>query len=52
MEGLALAVGQTIDEQPLALANAVLLAAEGDDDVRRHVHKRGKRGHRPAKTRV
>jgi len=33
MESGSLLVGEPVDEQPLALANAVLLAADGDDRV-------------------
>src|SRR5579862_5990583 len=47
VEGLALIGFQAVDEQPLALLDAVLLAADGDDRV---AHKRGKRGpERPAR---
>src|SRR5262249_22896544 len=47
VEGLALLGLQAVDEQPLALLDAVLLAPDGDDRV---AHKRGKRGPgRPAK---
>src|SRR5258708_1356343 len=42
-EGLALTRRELVDEQPLALSDAVLLTADGDDRV---AHRRGKRGHR------
>ena len=47
IERLPLVRLQVVDEQPLALLDAVLLAADGDDRV---AHKRGKRGpHGPAR---
>src|SRR5579871_470854 len=46
LEGLALVHLQAVDEQPLALLDAVLLAAETDDRVAAHNVKR--RGHGPA----
>src|SRR5918992_156215 len=39
MEGLALVVGKAFDEQPLALADAVLLASHLDDRVAGHSAK-------------
>jgi hypothetical protein len=36
LDGRALVLAQPVDEQPLALLDAVLLAAEADDRVRAH----------------
>ena len=46
MEGLPFVGLDAVDEQPLALLDAVLLASDLDDCV--GTHKRGKRGRRPA----
>jgi hypothetical protein len=36
VESLALLDGKTVDKQPLAFANAILLASELDDGIRAH----------------